>query len=171
METPVTSLGRRSGVNWIRLKEQPLERARLRASIVLPTPGTSSTSRWPAHIKVIVASTWGGAQAPTPTTTATPITTATSTPRPKPTPTPTPMPTPTPVPPSVALPVAYAKQGGFLRVQLLHPPAGTKAAVALFNGGSYPMVPDGDAWSGIIGMATDFPLGVYAVEVTADGVS
>jgi hypothetical protein len=43
-------------VNWMRLKEQPLERARLRASIVLPTPGTSSISRWPPHISVISAS-------------------------------------------------------------------------------------------------------------------
>ena len=33
------------------------------------------------------------------------------------------------------------------------------------------MVPDGDAWTGVIGMATDFPLGDYSVEVTADGVS
>ncbi|MDP2674270.1 MAG: M23 family metallopeptidase [Dehalococcoidia bacterium] len=107
----------------------------------------------------------GGAQAPTPTTTATP------TPKPKPTPMPTPEPTPTPIPPSIALPVAYPKQGGFLLVQLLHPPAGTKEAAALFNGGSYPMVPNGDAWTGVIGMATDFPLGGYTVEVIVDGVS
>src|SRR3990172_8383277 len=278
METPVTSVGRRSGVNWMRLKEQPLERARLRASIVLPTPGTSSTRRWPPHIRVITASSTcprlpmmtrstfsarrcatdlastsgrlmpdkrplrgcgcgrgeetaatsflcsltiiapacarpapgpcggvhdniqamgplrfpiaavllcaltlaattacsgGDAQAPTPTTTATPITTATSTPRPKPTPTPTPepTPTPTPVPPSVALTVAYAKQGGFLLVQLLHPPAGTRGAAAAFAGESYPMVTDGDGWAGVIGMATDFPLGNYSVDVTADGAS
>ena len=109
----------------------------------------------------------GGAQAPTPT----PVTTDTPTPKPKPTPTPTLMPTPTPIPPSIALPIAYPKQGGFLLVQLQHPPAGTQEATALFNGGSYPMVPDGDAWTGVIGMATDFPLGDYTVEVTADGVS
>jgi Peptidase family M23 len=115
----------------------------------------------------------GGAQAPTPTPTPTPtlIPTATPTPKPKPTPTPTPIPTPTPVPPSVALPVAYAKQGGFLLVQLQHLPAGTQEATAVFAGGSYPMVADGDAWTGVIGMATDFPLGDYTVEVTADGVS
>jgi len=113
----------------------------------------------------------GGAQAPTPTPTPTPIPTATPTPKPTPTPMPTPMPTPTPIPPPVALPVAYPKQGGFLLVQLLHPPAATKEATALFAGGSYPMVADGDAWTGLIGMATDFPLGDYTVEVTADGVS
>ena len=45
----MTSLGSRSGVNWMRLKVQPLERARLQASIVLPTPGTSSISRCPPH--------------------------------------------------------------------------------------------------------------------------
>src|SRR3989337_698096 len=94
----------------------------------------------------------GGAQAPTPTPTPTPVPTAT--PTPEPTPTPTPMPTPTPIPLSVALPVAYPKQGGFLLVQLQHPPAGTQAATALVNGGSYPLVPDGDAWTGLLGMAT-----------------
>jgi len=111
----------------------------------------------------------GGAQAPTPTPTPTPSPTATPTPRP--TPTPTPEPTPTPAPPSVALPVAYPKQGGFLLVQLQRPPAGTQEATALFAGGRYPMVADGGAWTGVIGMATDFPLGDYAVEVVADGVS
>ena len=116
---------------------------------------------------VTTACSGGGAHAPTPTPTAIP--TATPTPKPKPTPTPTPE--PTPVPASVALTVAYPKQGGFLLVQLLHARAGTKEATALFNGGSYPMVPDSDAWTGVIGMATDFPLGDYTVEVTADGVS
>ena len=43
----MTSLGRMSGVNWMRLNSQPVDFARLRASIVLPTPGTSSISRWP----------------------------------------------------------------------------------------------------------------------------
>ena len=41
------SLGSRSGVNWMRRKLQPMEVARLLASIVLPTPGTSSTRMWP----------------------------------------------------------------------------------------------------------------------------
>jgi hypothetical protein len=44
-ETPVTSEGSRSGVNWIRFTEQSIERASALASIVLPTPGTSSISR------------------------------------------------------------------------------------------------------------------------------
>ncbi len=44
-ETPVMSPGSISGVHWMRLNEQPMERARLRASIVLPTPGTSSISK------------------------------------------------------------------------------------------------------------------------------
>ena len=124
-----------------------------------------------AALMLTAACSGGGAQVPTPTTTATPIATATPTPKPKPTPKPTPAPAPTPIPPSVALPIAYPKQGGFLLVQLLHPPAGTKEATALFNAGSYPMVPAGDAWSGVIGMATDFPLGDYVVAVTADGVA
>ena len=41
------SLGSRSGVNWMRLNWQPSEAARLLASMVLPTPGTSSTRMWP----------------------------------------------------------------------------------------------------------------------------
>ena len=46
--TPVTSVGSRSGVNWMRRNEQSIERAIAFASIVLPTPGTSSISRWPS---------------------------------------------------------------------------------------------------------------------------
>ena len=38
-----------SGVNWMRRKLQPMEREIARASIVLPTPGTSSISRCPSH--------------------------------------------------------------------------------------------------------------------------
>ena len=46
-ETPVTSEGRRSGVNWTRCQVPPIERAIALASEVLPTPGTSSIRRWP----------------------------------------------------------------------------------------------------------------------------
>ena len=49
-DTPVTSEGNMSGVNWMRRKSQPMERAIARASMVLPTPGTSSIKRWPSHI-------------------------------------------------------------------------------------------------------------------------
>jgi murein DD-endopeptidase MepM/ murein hydrolase activator NlpD len=71
----------------------------------------------------------------------------------------------------VELPVAYPKQGGFLLVRLAHPPPGTQEATALFAGGSYPMAPDGDGMVAVIGMATDFAVGDYAVEVLAGGVS
>ena len=37
--TPVTSVGSRSGVNWIRRNEQSIDRAMAFASMVLPTPG------------------------------------------------------------------------------------------------------------------------------------
>ena len=47
-ETPVMSDGSRSGVNCTRRTEQSIERPSALASIVLPTPGTSSTSRWPS---------------------------------------------------------------------------------------------------------------------------
>src|SRR5919202_2303360 len=46
--TPVTSVGRRSGVNWIREKAQSSERARAFVNIVFPTPGKSSMIRWPS---------------------------------------------------------------------------------------------------------------------------
>ncbi len=48
MDTPVMSEGSRSGVNWMRRTEQSMERASALASIVLPTPGTSSMSRCPS---------------------------------------------------------------------------------------------------------------------------
>ena len=35
-------------MNWIRRTEQSIERASALASLVLPTPGTSSMSRWPS---------------------------------------------------------------------------------------------------------------------------
>ncbi len=47
-ETPVTSDGRRSGVNWMRLQVPPIDAAIALASDVLPTPGTSSMRRWPS---------------------------------------------------------------------------------------------------------------------------
>ena len=56
IETPVTSEGSRSGVNWMRWKVQAVERASARASMVLPTPGTSSSSRWPRQSRVTSAS-------------------------------------------------------------------------------------------------------------------
>src|SRR5438874_6205726 len=46
--TPVTSDGRRSGVNCMREKETSSERASALASIVFPTPGKSSRIRWPS---------------------------------------------------------------------------------------------------------------------------
>ena len=46
--TPVTSPGSRSGVNWMRRTVASTEAARARASMVLPTPGTSSMSRCPS---------------------------------------------------------------------------------------------------------------------------
>ena len=46
--TPVTSPGSRSGVNWMRRTVAWTDAASARASIVLPTPGTSSMSRCPS---------------------------------------------------------------------------------------------------------------------------
>ena len=67
------------------------------------------------------------------------------------------------------MPVAYAKQGGFLLVRLEHAPPGTQKATASLDGESYPMVPDGDGWLAVIGLATDFPVGDYTLEVRAGG--
>ena len=41
------SVGRMSGVNWIRLKLPSIEAATKRAARVLPTPGRSLSSTWP----------------------------------------------------------------------------------------------------------------------------
>jgi len=54
--TPVMSLGSRSGVNWIRRTEPSMDRASALASMVLPTPGTSSMSRCPSASRTISAS-------------------------------------------------------------------------------------------------------------------
>ena len=43
----MTSAGSRSLVNWMRWYERPSTRASACASVVLPTPGMSSISRWP----------------------------------------------------------------------------------------------------------------------------
>ena len=40
------SAGIRSGVNWMRLNEQSMTSAIVRTSIVLPRPGTPSSSAW-----------------------------------------------------------------------------------------------------------------------------
>src|SRR6266851_967646 len=48
-DTPVTSLGSRSGVNWMRRNGQSSVRATDLASMVLPMPGTSSMSTCPSH--------------------------------------------------------------------------------------------------------------------------
>src|SRR3954453_531894 len=47
-ETPVTSEGGRSGVNWMRWQGPPIDAAIALASDVLPTPGTSSMRRCPS---------------------------------------------------------------------------------------------------------------------------
>jgi len=49
------SLGSRSGVNWMRRTLQSTDRARALASIVLPTPGTSSMRRWPSASSTVSA--------------------------------------------------------------------------------------------------------------------
>ena len=54
--TPVMSLGSRSGVNWMRRTEQSVDRASALASIVLPTPGTSSISTCPSASRTVSAS-------------------------------------------------------------------------------------------------------------------
>jgi hypothetical protein len=46
-EEPVTSLGMRSGVNWMRLKAHPETTANVRATSVFPRPGAPSTRTCP----------------------------------------------------------------------------------------------------------------------------
>src|SRR6267142_2914920 len=56
METPVMSPGSRSLVNCTRAKERSSDRASACASVVLPTPGTSSSSRCPPAARAASAS-------------------------------------------------------------------------------------------------------------------
>src|SRR5437899_1897857 len=56
IDTPVTADGSESGVNWIRRKEQPSDRASALARTVLPVPGTSSTRMWPRQTRATSAS-------------------------------------------------------------------------------------------------------------------
>ena len=55
-DTPSTSEGSMSEVNWMRWKPPPIDRASAAASVVLPTPGTSSMSRWPRAMSPTTAS-------------------------------------------------------------------------------------------------------------------
>ena len=50
------SEGSRSGVNWTRFEVQSSDAARALARMVLPTPGTSSMSRWPSASRQVTAS-------------------------------------------------------------------------------------------------------------------
>ncbi len=54
--TPTTSEGSRSGVNWMRPNSHSTEAARAFARVVLPTPGTSSSRRWPSETRQSTAS-------------------------------------------------------------------------------------------------------------------
>src|SRR5438094_8251660 len=56
MLTPRMSEGSMSEVNWMRWKPPPMERANAAASVVLPTPGTSSISRCPRASRPMTAS-------------------------------------------------------------------------------------------------------------------
>jgi len=54
--TPVMSLGSRSGVNWIRCTAHWVDRPSALASMVFPTPGTSSISTCPSASRTVRAS-------------------------------------------------------------------------------------------------------------------
>jgi Peptidase family M23 len=111
----------------------------------------------------------GDDASPSPTATARPATpTRRPTASPSPTPAPTPVPTPTPAPaPAIDLSLSQSKQGGFLVVRLLNPPAGLAGVTAYFNGAGYPMVGAGDHWYRVIGLATSFGVGSYPIEVSS----
>ncbi len=52
-EVPTTSLGMRSGVNWIRLNVPPMSWATVRASSVFAVPGTPSMRTWPPSTRAM----------------------------------------------------------------------------------------------------------------------
>ena len=69
METPVTSDGMRSGVNWMRVKRRPSALASVRTSSVFAVPGTPSISRCPrarnATSASSMAASWPTMRVPT----------------------------------------------------------------------------------------------------------
>jgi hypothetical protein len=95
---------------------------------------------------------------------------ATLTPGPTPAPTPSPSPSPTPSPtppppPTLDVSGSQPRQGGFLLVRLLYPPAGLANADAYFNRTPYAMLPAGDRWFAMIGLPTSQSVGDFPVEV------
>jgi hypothetical protein len=107
---------------------------------------------------------------PKPTRSATPVPTQALTieATPDPTPEQTPEPTPEPVT-SVDLSASHARQGGFMLVRLLYPPAGLSEASVRFNGSFYPMLLSGDRWFALVGLPTDIATGEYPVVVASGG--
>jgi hypothetical protein len=125
-----------------------------------------------ALILIATACSGGGGAAspsPSPSPTATVKPTAARTPTPTPSPTPAPTPTPEPTAPPTAsldLSLSQARQGGFLVVRLLDPPADLGNPTAYFAGAGYRMFDAGDRWYRVIGLATYTPVGDYPIEVT-----
>src|SRR5687767_9255318 len=78
---------------------------------------------------------------PTRAPTRSPTASATPAPTASPTPVPTPEPTPVLTGPTLSVEGSRLKQGGFLLVRLLAPPAGTGDATAYFTGVGYGMSP------------------------------
>ncbi|MBI2912522.1 MAG: peptidoglycan DD-metalloendopeptidase family protein [Chloroflexi bacterium] len=86
--------------------------------------------------------------------------------------TPSATPSSTPSPTATAAPTldvsgSFPQQGGFLLVRLLNPPAGLNEATLYFAGASYSMLPEGEHWYAVVGLATDFAPGDYTVDIAA----
>ena len=119
-----------------------------------------------------LAAACGGGDASTPSLTATaPAVTRTPKPTLKPSPSPSPTPQPTPQPAaSIDLTGSQPRQGGFLVVRLLYPPAGLPDATVYLDGVAYPMLSDTGHLYGMIGIPTWFTVGDYPLEVdSSDG--
>ncbi|MDO8616940.1 MAG: M23 family metallopeptidase [Dehalococcoidia bacterium] len=122
----------------------------------------------------LTAAACGGSRASSPSPTASPSPSPTRAPSPSPliTSSPTPVPTPTPPPPpppppTVDLSGSVPRQGGFLLVRLLYPPADLGDAGVSFAGQTYQMLPAGDRWYALIGLPTWFATGDYPLDVSS----
>ncbi len=113
---------------------------------------------------IALAAACGGGEANAPSPSASGPVVLVRTPTPTPAPTPTPSPEPTP-PPSLDVTGSHPRQGGFLLVRLLNPPASLAGATVLFDGGSYQMLASEDRWYSVIGLGSDFTVGDYPIEV------
>ena len=72
---------------------------------------------------------------------------------------------PTPATATIDLSLSQSRQGGFLVVRLMNPPAGLESATVYFAGVGYSLTNAGDRWHRIIGLETWTTVGDCPIQV------